>query len=235
MIAHHESRLGSDMVYIYVDQSNLPIQVHRSIILQSSDFFNNALNGAFKESSGALFPWPWPATLLLLVLMLSVGIVQLLDQKRDLVEIYVEWLYFGIINPTEIDPDAGISRFTQLYELYTMADLLQDQEFANAIMDTLIEETEALKMWPTGLAAAAWTDLPESSLMRKYIKDVWVALSYSAWFDMISKDVADAPKEFWVEVAKSHTMIREKTEKVLKPSWANRCRYHVHKDGKQCS
>jgi hypothetical protein len=163
------------------------------------------------------------------------GIVQLRDQRRDLIEIYVEWLYFGVVNPIDIDESNGIKRFSQLYDLYVLADLLQDQEFSNAIMDALIKETEAIKMWPTGLAASAWTELPESSLMRKYIKDVWVALSYSTWFDQMSKDVTDAPMGFWVEVAKAYTLIREKTEKTLKPSWANRCRYHVHKDGKQCS
>lgn len=116
-----------------------------------------------------------------------------------------------------------------------MADMLQDQDFANAVMNTLLKETDAMEAWPTGLAASAWSELPESSLMRKYIKDLWVSRSYTAWFGEQSGDVTDAPKEFWIEVAKLHTMVQERKDKVLKPSWANRCKYQFHKDGNKCS
>ena len=148
---------------------------------------------------------------------------------------YIEWLYFGTINPLEADGDDELRRFTQLYDLYVLADMLQDETFANATIDALLKETDAKETWPTGLVTYAWSELPESSAMRKYLRDLWVARSYSTWFSQLSGDISDAPKDFWIEVAKTHTKIREKTEKVLKPSWATRCKYHLHKNGSKCS
>ena len=220
------------MVYLYVGDNNLPIQVHRNVVLRSSHFFRNALNGAFKESFGT-------TDLHVLCAQLDadhrVGIVNLQEQRRDLVEVYVEWLHFGVINALEADGNDELRRFTQLYDLFVLADMLQDEVFANATMDVLIRETDAKETWPTGLVAYAWSELPESSVMRKYLRDLWVARSYSTWYSQLSGDITDAPKEFWIEVAKTHTLIREKKEKMLKPAWTTRCKYHTHSDGSKCA
>lgn len=42
------------MVYIYVDNGPLPVQVHKNVILRSSEFFKKALTSNFKETSGTL-------------------------------------------------------------------------------------------------------------------------------------------------------------------------------------
>ena len=165
----------------------------------------------------------------------AVGIVIMHHQRRDLMEIYVEWLYFGFINPLAGAHDNVLARLKQLFDLYVLADMLQDEVFANAVMDTLLKETDAQEMWPTSFAALTWTELPDTSPMRKYIKDIWVARSFSTWFDQPFGDVMDAPKDFWVEVAKLHTLVREKKEKVLKPSYATRCKYHTHNDSRRCA
>ena len=57
LIADDNFRLGTEMVLVYMDDDNkMPLQVHRNVILRSSKFFNNALSGAFKESSGRSAP-----------------------------------------------------------------------------------------------------------------------------------------------------------------------------------
>lgn len=119
--------------------------------------------------------------------------------------------------------------------MYVMADMIQDVEFANAVMDTLLKECDKTEIWPTSLATSAWNELPETSPMRKLIKDIWVARSCSAWFSQGHADMSTAPAQFWMEVAELHILVKEKKEKALKPSWANRCRYHYHKDGVSCS
>jgi hypothetical protein len=71
------------MVFIYIGKDITPIQVHRNVALQSSMFFEKALNENFKESN---------------------DIVHLPERRKDLVEIYVEWLYFGTIAKAELYP-----------------------------------------------------------------------------------------------------------------------------------
>lgn len=228
---HFMIRLGQQMVYLYIDSGPLPVQVHRNVILRSSEFFKRALTGNFRETSGAINEHGISAT----ELICTTGVINLRDQRRELVETCVEWLYFGIINPNDTDCKDVFDRFEQLYDLFVVADNFQDQEFANAVMDVLLKETDSVERWPTALAAAAWSQLPESSMMRKYIKDLWVSRSCAEWFEQVSGDMIDAPKDFWVEVAKSHTLIRDKKEKTYKPTFANRCRYHVHADGSRCA
>lgn len=165
----------------------------------------------------------------------GVGVITLRDQRRELVETYVEWLYFSVINPIEPESKDVLDRFKQLYDLFVMADMFQDQDFANAVMDVLLKETDTVERWPTAFAAGAWVDLPRDSMVRKYVKDLWISRSCSEWYEQGFGDLTDAPKQFWIEVAKMHTLIREKKEKALKPCFANRCRYHVHQDGTHCT
>lgn len=168
-------------------------------------------------------------------LISTTGVINLRDQRRELVETYVEWLYFGVINTNEVEVADDFDRFEQLYDLFVLADNFQDTDFANGIVDVLLKETDTIERWPIALAASAWSQLPDSSMMRKLIKDLWVSRSCTEWFDQVSGDMIDAPKDFWIEVARAHTMIRDKKEKAFKPSFANRCRYHVHQDGGRCA
>jgi hypothetical protein len=102
-------------------------------------------------------------------------------------------------------------------------------------MDAILHDADTLKTWPTGLASSAWTELPVNAPMRRYIMEQWVTRSISVWFGPQSGDFIDAPKEFWIEVAKLYADIREKKQKVPKPAWATRCRYHYHKGGESCT
>jgi hypothetical protein len=39
-------------------------------------------------------------------------------------------------------------------------------------MDSMLLEADAVEIWPIGLASSAWLELPPSSPLRKYIKEL---------------------------------------------------------------
>ena len=146
---------------------------------------------------------------------------------------------------TEDDPITVTSReWPLLSGCIILGHRLEDHKFYNAAVDCLIEGAIDPGLLPSALAALLCENLDKMSPAIQLIVDFWVYGADSEWFKVVDEDedVVAAPQTFWVAAAKELTENRStvsesaKRELVDREPWLkDRCKYHIHKDGKKCT
>lgn len=208
-------RIGhEEVIEVDVGNGQKSFYVHRDILTSSSDFFRNALKGPFKEAEEKR--------------------VRLSEQTAELFDIYVQWLYDEKLYSTK-DGETHGDEWDRLLSLYILGDSIQDRKFRNTVIDAFIEKNIMDNGWPIYLAAGVCSELPSNSPLCRLIADFWAwnATPTSYTRSAKSGDVEDAPREFWLEVAKRTCAAAEDrlVKKLLAPWKRDRCQYHEHAEG----
>jgi hypothetical protein len=186
------------------------------------------------------------------------GVVKLRDIDTASFGVYVTWLYskkMSTVDDTTETLEAsktppGTVESTQdraaryikscrdnewqlLCNCLVLADVLQDNTFHNATMDTFIETIANSKgSFPQEYGATLYTKLPPKSPALLFFYDLWAHVGPTSW---ISADTGrDWPSEYWGSLVKALLQKEEDRgkglENAVRPWLASKCRYHKHKE-----
>ncbi|KAL0260911.1 hypothetical protein SLS55_004603 [Diplodia seriata] len=112
---HQVSGVLSDIIQVRVGDRQQLFQVHKNILCASSPFFRKACNGPWKESQD--------------------GRIELPEDDPRAFEVYIKWLYFGMI---EVSVDANFQNYLEVYNAYKLGDKILDAAFKNSAIDHII-------------------------------------------------------------------------------------------------
>lgn len=168
-------RVTGDFIKIIVGQANSEtLNVHETVIKQSSGFFQAALNQQWKEGQARKIELP--------------------EDDPDVVATYLEWLYSTKINhPHEAikTPNTEQSRDAHLVyaELYCFGEKCQDDAFCNAVMlawvDMLDSQTaDGVRIWTAPGAGAVriiYQGTPKHSPARRMLSYIYSTFGRERW------------------------------------------------------
>ena len=189
--------------------------VHENLIRKSSPFFENAMHGPWTESRKRKIP--------------------LKDEDPKVFAIYIQWLYRGPEIP--VVPEAGDRYFT-LSDAYIMGDMLQDNSFKDAVLESLhaqtgVEDQQGNTFLPgAGVVSKIYEKTPESSGIRRYLVDLYTHVVAASNFRDCSFSNS-YPSPFLFFLVSELMRFRDK-EKHLRQPLVDLCPYHSHSQDKPC-
>ncbi|TID18831.1 hypothetical protein E6O75_ATG05952 [Venturia nashicola] len=208
---------GKRISRVFVGKDTEPYIIHHDLLSASSDFFDKALNGRFKESGGDVY---------------------LPKQKSETFDAYQRWLYSGKIDMS----GQTLSKALWLScQYYLLGDTIQDEGFRNAAIDNILDHVASSQIFPADLSYVqkVYHSTAKGSILRKLVVDFWLFGSDPGWFDKFEDQgfQGEFPSEFWFEVSRG--LVKQRVEKSQAPSlypWvSNRCQYHHHKKTLKCT
>ncbi|KAL8643414.1 MAG: hypothetical protein Q9226_008396 [Calogaya cf. arnoldii] len=138
-------------------EANL-FHIHRGLICESSPFFRAAFIGGFKESCGS---------------------INLEEDDADTFDHIVQWLYRGKLETlSKPEADIGYDYWTQLIQVYVLADKYGIVPLKNHVMDLLFEayDIRLLNLKPTDLqppqyehVSYVYENTVHSSQLRRFL------------------------------------------------------------------
>lgn len=197
----------------------LSLRVHKDLICKSSAFFRSALSHGWKESKEQT--------------------VRLVEEDPEIFELYIHWLYRGMIAAFSARPDDfGMAQYLQMARAYVLGDKLQDDDFCDAAIDVFMEGCQQAA-WGIGcdteicrdeVITNIYDNTPESSKLRQMVVDVHTYHGSGGW---LPEHVAQA---FVHSVASKLLSITQGDMEREDPTYTyNNCKYHKHgPDPKLC-
>ena len=115
---------------------------------------------------------------------------------EDTFDMYIEWLYRKKILATS-DEDVD-KRCEHLVDAYTAGKYLEDEDFCNAVLHSILEACADANDYPAQriveMAYDQTDDTDESCALRELLVDIYKQFGEEAWPSKAALD--DAPKEF---------------------------------------
>ena len=145
----------SDIVEVRVGEKKKPFQVHKSVLCNSAQYFQAALNGNFAES--------------------RTQILELVEDNAEIFEHFLVWLYTGQIIPGFQAGDDGVSAQEVLVQLYIFGEARGIPKFQDSVMDQLIDQMEKSPSISNHLLPAIYDGTPIGSPLRRVYTD-YIAL-----------------------------------------------------------
>ncbi|KAK6438859.1 hypothetical protein LTR95_004943 [Oleoguttula sp. CCFEE 5521] len=196
------------------DQKTLTI--HDDLVIHRSTFFKSARSSAWTDGATP---------------------VDLTDEKRSVFETYMHCVQYDEID-AQFRQD-GFSHFTELCDLYALADKLGDLLACNLTMDKIIDgsKPEAFKLPNQNTIAFAYDHTVHGSPLRRVIA-VWHLHEWSGKIDGETENPFDKfPAALWQDMVREYWTLKQsgKTKKVIevfcqKPRDRPKCHYHQHND-----
>ena len=115
-----------------------------------------------------------------------------------------------------------------------LADVLQDDHFYNVVVNCITKLVDPSSGYLTYMATQLYKHLPEGSPTLQLVVDLWVYGASVSRFNSSSIDYQEAPREFWVEVAKGLVAKASANDRTL-PWSRDLCKYHKHSTDPQDS
>lgn len=167
------------------------------------------------------------------------GTVTLKEDDPAIFEIYLQWLYTGkILVSTQNRGGPEYLAWDMLAKAYFLGDRFRDGNFVDAIMDTIIAESNTVvnqcKYYPIGhVTAMVYENTVENSPLRRLIIDQHVHHGAADWISESAN--YDMNKEFLVDLVKALFDNRPKPLFEAPDQGINTCSYHAHETtGKPC-
>lgn len=221
----HESRLDFDEeVAVLVGEKEQRFTLYKKIVCGSSDFFQCCCKNQWKEGAER--------------------IVRLPEAEPDVFAVYVCWIYTGEVDivskegvcemstpkySTEMPPSEYRALALQLVQCSKMADILQDQTFANAVVDEFVFLSGRSGFVPSPqIVRAAWPGPPHKSGFIRAVVDL-VAVHASK--ESFAKHAPQYPADFVIETMQACIRDRSLTLASRGIYGRERCFYHDHVEG----
>jgi hypothetical protein len=160
--------------------------VHKDLLCQKSPYFSAAANDCWKEGQE--------------------GRVPLSDDDPAAFALYVQWLYRGRIFSARDMSDTGGNQeeIDLLVEAFVLGEKLQDRDFKDAIIDSLIHAVDTpdeqdTRWYPRSTTIdRAYRGTPESSPLRKLLVNMLFFHGHADWLDGATNTdfLRDLAKEF---------------------------------------
>lgn len=186
--------------------------VHETLLRKDSAFFRDALDGDRLEPTAKIITLP--------------------EQSPAAFEVYTGWLYYRKIYSDGESITAEV-QFSVLLDAYYLAGFLGDIDFADAIMDAVIDTTITLSRYPCEVISPAYEKLPRGSPLRQLLLDMWVYDGNSEWWD-IYHDVLTP--EILNDIVSSLIAIKGTgaVDGTIAPyEFGHKCNYHLHEQTEQ--
>lgn len=205
------------IIKILVGASKAQYFAHRSVLVDTSDFFRAALEGPWEESK---------------------GVVELQEERSETFETYLQYAYCSKIFVRK-DGDISITsgEWGPLVNLYILADFLKAEALKNDIIDGFIELWKETGRYPVGLAKRIYRSTAEISPLRRFYVDLVVWVGKCAVPNRNDLNDYDGPKEFFRDIARACKAGGAKIWTVCRDEYPwvkDRCSYHEHADGVKC-
>ena len=193
--------------------------VHKKLICDHSPFFDNAINGEFKEAKKQHIDLP--------------------EDTKEVFETYLTWIYRDIIASPYTTNESGTSapgeELDLLVDSYIFGDKVQDMDFADAIMDVLIERIWGGHCWNLLFSTKAYECTTPQSPLRRFVVDVYVWRGWEGLFNFHAGGRGNL--EFFADMSLAlHKRLMEhvkpafaKAPKSTNPLKIPNCDYHQHK------
>lgn len=202
-------------VTVFAGEEKKKFVVHRNIVCQTSDYFQAACNGKWKEAKEK--------------------VVNLPTIKSHVFGIYVCWLYTSKVDIKD-DPDLMYDESMtarqrswlqmDLLDAYAAGDYLQDRTLRNAVIDefrSLIEGTD--EVLDQENVIYFWDIVRQDSKLSGLIVDYYSA-DYNP--DLFDLRVAHFPVGLTVAIAKKYVRDKQTDFSSRKPRNKPKCYYHEH-------
>lgn len=194
--------------------------VHEGIITNHSKFFEATCGRPWKEATER--------------------IIRLPEEEPSNFETYMHWVYAGIVRPiaqeafesaladdnNDCIPQCWLTLVGELAELYTIADRLDDRGLRNAIIDSILNDSDRSQLGPTVSAIQiAYSATAAGSMLRKLMVDYLLRSPdehRKSWLEATRESL---PDDFIFDIALSAGAEPES------PSLGSRCEYHEHEEG----
>jgi len=181
--------------------------VHESLLCSQSRFFTAALKGEWLES--------------------KTRIIELPEQAPEAFELYFGWLYSKTIHSEKTEDLAEIEAdYHQLVHAYYLAEMIQDIDFADALIDAIIGFGQQFQSFPAGHTNSAYIRLPKESPLRRLLVEKWVCEGGNEWHGMSKHLTEDALRDIVEEFLKFNES--GGCNYPAPYSVGNACAYHQH-------
>jgi len=150
--------------------------VHETLLCQQSKFFQSALSGDWLESKTRTINLP--------------------EHSAGALELYSGWLYNRKICSRKAANVGGqLAEFEQLIQSYVLADMIEDADFADAIIDTIVACKQVYRRSPIEHINLVYTLLPKGSPLRRLLIDMWVCEGWRRWCDECKNLITEVLKD----------------------------------------
>jgi hypothetical protein len=165
--------------------------------------------------------------------------IRLEEDEPETVQLYIQWLYYRVLPVACSLP--GDEEYALLAKAFVLGDRLRDVDFANAVMDAMVEKCQTPasdgKIWypEADVVKYVYDNTPDSSPVRRFFVDVISHNERGGWLG--SK--VDLPKDFLYDLSSALlTFELDRANQAGNPSTGGnliRCGYHQHDmDTKVC-
>jgi len=213
---------GCGAITVIVGHERKKFEGPKCFLTGTSVFFKACCHGRWKEKTSREIRMP--------------------DSDLETWEVYLQWLYTGElfayedIDPTSMSNAGGggeqqsqvDKHFAPLLELALLADMLQDQEFGNFVVDELLRINDRLHRKPTLVDSQfAYAMLGSQNGMRRLLVDLY---AHDVVFEYIQAYVANFNTDFVFDMLVSSRSAVSANRKEELPCYKMRCKSHEHKD-----
>jgi len=189
--------------------------MHEDLVASHFPFFKTATSRRWRKSSDRVIRMP--------------------EDEPHVFEVYLKWLYSGLIfsksDEGETQNHPITDEYILLYKCYILGEKLQDVGFKDTIMDSINELTWAKKGIITSTIRFVYDNTPASSPVRRFLVDVF---TYSGEMVWIGKG-KDSHEEFLFDVSASLLRLKHRQLPDIAPYVSSSCNYHDHiRTGELC-
>jgi hypothetical protein len=160
-------------------------------------------------------------------------IVRLPVYEATAFKIYVHWLYSGLLCATPVGARSSISVSSSLVRGYLLADYLQDSNYQDNIMDSLVEWNRNAEAAECMSFLSSWIRVVdkktcEGNPLQKLLVDVVVWKTTRDWWGSV---IAEMPVKFVYSVCLGLSARNQAQRTAISPfSKVSGCSYHSHGD-----
>jgi hypothetical protein len=190
---------------------------YSNIICRSSDFFQAAIKGEWKDSQDKTVTLP--------------------ETRPEIFGAYLGWLYTGQVDVKGNEnvkyeqgmPDHERRKVSlNLIDAYRLGEYVHDHLFRNAVVDEMQALVNTTRIVLNAKKTAYfWDSVSHSSTLAKLMVDYWASDHDPGSFD---NAVAHLPHDFLMEIAKIGVREKHMKDNSRRPRNRPMCYYHEHKD-----
>lgn len=152
--ADHASLRNVPIALLLVGEQRTPFHVHQSLLIAASRFFTANLTTGFEET--------------------TTQTVTLLEEEDANVDLFVQWIYYGLRWPLSCLSNA---RFMQLARLYAFADRLRIVRLMNDVVWELFKLRSEEQFPPFSVIDFTYNHIPEHTRFRELM------VAWYTWHD----------------------------------------------------
>lgn len=213
------------IVLVGKDDQQKKWTVHKTFLTRTSELFQKCCSSGWKEAKERT--------------------VELPETDPDNFATYLQWLYTRELVATEtpdlhelktedrqVRAEAASAIFATLIALGTLADMLMDSAFENAVVDEIIKTKEATEKVPSPAKInIIYANVPRNCNIKRLIVDYY-ASEVNTNFLIEERDYLheDVIFDIMVRLHKDRKESAENGFDRLRPTWERRCDYHTHND-----